>query len=131
MHRAIADFHIRPDEPFRKYAPGDFVRGSVVLAVVKPLRITHLVVALYGSVRVFRTAAESDRARAKAVPAQAPTGLASAAVYHEAGQASLFQDEQVLAGDGRLEPQRYEFQFNLKFPRGPLPSSVVVGVLLS
>lgn len=42
------------------------------------------------------------------------------------GVASLFQDEQVLSGDGRLEAGRYEFGFDLLFPEKVLPSSIEV-----
>ncbi|KAJ3501145.1 hypothetical protein NM208_g16994 [Fusarium decemcellulare] len=44
--------------------------------------------------------------------------------FHGNGLASLFQDEQVLSGEGRLEPGRYEFGFNLMFPEKDLPSSI-------
>src|ERR1700728_68230 len=53
--RNLADFHIRPLEPHRQYSPGDVVKGLVVLTVVKPIRITHLTVALHGIVRVFKS----------------------------------------------------------------------------
>src|SRR5277367_1982619 len=53
--RNLADFHIRPHEPHRQYSPGDVVKGLVVLTVVKPIRVTHLTVALHGIVRVFKS----------------------------------------------------------------------------
>lgn len=43
--------------------------------------------------------------------------------YHGNGL-SLFQDEQVLSGEGRLEPGKYEFGFDLVFPEAELPISI-------
>ncbi|KAL1844556.1 hypothetical protein VTK73DRAFT_2316 [Phialemonium thermophilum] len=50
--RNVADFHIRPADPHRKYSAGDHVRGAVILTVLKPIRITHLTVSLHGYVRI-------------------------------------------------------------------------------
>ncbi|KKY15051.1 putative ph response protein [Phaeomoniella chlamydospora] len=41
--RNISEFYIELDDPWRSYGPGDTISGSVVLTVVKPVRITHLV----------------------------------------------------------------------------------------
>ncbi|KAK5635489.1 hypothetical protein RRF57_011201 [Xylaria bambusicola] len=54
--RNLADFHIRLKEPHRQYSAGDHVQGSVVLSVVKPIRVTHLTVTLHGYVRAFKSA---------------------------------------------------------------------------
>ena len=125
--RYIADFHIRPAEPHRKYGAGDEVRGAVVLTVVKPVRITHLVVSLHGYMRVYK---------GPNIPANEPiidpaealttTGRTSRQKNIGNGCVRLFQDEQTLSGDGRLEPGRYEFNFNLLFPAEGLPSSIDV-----
>lgn len=122
-NRNVADFHVRCDEPHRKYGVGEQVRGAVVLAVVKPLRITHLVVALHGYVRVLATPAAVAK-----IPAAQPQagGGSDRPRYHGSGFASLFQDEQVLSGEGRLEPGKYEFGFDLVFPGKGLPSSIDV-----
>jgi hypothetical protein len=56
-------------------------------------------------------------------------GSSEAPQYHGNGLASLFQDEQVLSGEGRLEPGKYEFGYDLLFPSKELPSSIDVGVL--
>ena len=53
--RNVADFHIRPADPHRKYGAGDHVQGAVILTVVKPVRITHLTVSLHGYVRVYKS----------------------------------------------------------------------------
>ncbi|ATY58797.1 pH response [Cordyceps militaris] len=121
-NRNVVDFHIRPDEPHRTYSAGDAVRGHVNIAVVKPIRITHLVVALHGYIHVFKDA--SAKAKASGSPVPPRGGISELPQYHGNGLASLFQDEQVLAGEGRLEAGRYEFGFELIFPDIGLPSSI-------
>ncbi|TVY83453.1 pH-response regulator protein [Lachnellula suecica] len=120
--RNLTDFHIRPDEPHRRYSPGDQVKGSVVLTVVKPVRLTHLTVCLHGFVRVFKHPSEVNQ------PLPADAGLTAGGTrksqYFGNGHASLFQDEQTLCGEGRLEAGVYEFGFDLEFPRKGLPSSI-------
>jgi hypothetical protein len=56
------------------------------------------------------------------------TGSSKHAQYLGNGHASLFQDEVILCGDGRLEVGVYEFEFNLKFPHNGLPTSIDVSV---
>ena len=124
--RNIADFHIRLKEPHRQYSAGDHVKGHVVLSVIKPFRITHLTVALHGYVRAFKSAGAAAQL-GPVNPAIASTGDGGRSIrYHGNGHASLFQDEQVLCGDGRLKPMRYEFEFDLIFPAKGLPSSIDV-----
>jgi len=123
--RNVADFHIRPAEPHRKYAAGDHVQGAVILTVVKPVRITHLTVALHGYVRVYRS--PNGSANEPSInPAEIPSAIGRAVrtKFGGHGYASLFQDEQVLSSDGRLEAGRYEFNFDLLFPSKALPSSI-------
>jgi hypothetical protein len=124
-NRNVADFHVRPDEPHKKYTAGEHVRGAVVLAVLKPLRITHLTVSLHGFVRVRRepTSASRNRSQGSII---LPQGSSDTPQYHGHGFASLFQDEQVLSGEGRLDQGRYEFNFDLMFPNKALPSSIDV-----
>lgn len=55
-----------------------------------------------------------------------PHGGSERPQYHGHGFATLFQDEQVLSGDGRLDAGRYEFGFDLVFPTKGLPSSIDV-----
>ncbi|TQV96823.1 pH-response regulator protein palF/RIM8 [Cordyceps javanica] len=121
-NRNVLDFHIRPDEPHKTYSAGDAVRGHVNIAVIKPIRITHLVVALHGYIHVFKDA--SAKAKASGSPVPPRGGISELPQYHGNGLASLFQDEQVLAGEGRLEAGRYEFGFELIFPDIGLPSSI-------
>ncbi|KAH9221614.1 hypothetical protein DL95DRAFT_402947 [Leptodontidium sp. 2 PMI_412] len=120
--RNLTEFHIRPDEPHRKYSPGDLVRGAVVLTVVKPIRLTHLTVCLHGYVRVFK----SPNGANDPVPDLGLTASSNPrkTQYFGNGHASLFQDEVTLCGEGRLDIGVYEFNFELEFPRKGLPSSV-------
>ncbi|KAG6071243.1 hypothetical protein E4U16_006283 [Claviceps sp. LM84 group G4] len=121
-NRNLADFHIRCDEPHKKYSAGDSVRGAVILALVKPLRITHLVVALHGYVRVLKE--PTSVAKAQNVTILPPPGSSRRPEYRGNGVTSLFQDEQILSGEGRIEPGKYEFGFDLVFPGKRLPSSI-------
>jgi hypothetical protein len=128
-NRNVADFHIRAEEPHRRYSAGDNVRGAVVIVIVKPVRITHLTVSLHGYVRVLKDPTSVAKAQGNIVLPQ--NGDSARPRYHGNGLASLFQDEQVLSGEGRLEPGRYEFGFDLLFPDKGLPSSIDVGPLIA
>ncbi|KAI1426542.1 hypothetical protein F5Y12DRAFT_270168 [Xylaria sp. FL1777] len=120
--RNLADFHVRLKEPHRQYSAGDRVQGSVILSVVKPIRLTHLTVTLHGYVRAFKSA--SAAAQVAAInPSIVPNGGRHGR-YHGNGHASLFQDETVLCGEGRLQASRWEFEFDLQFPDLELPSSI-------
>ncbi|KAI0148094.1 hypothetical protein F4776DRAFT_298641 [Hypoxylon sp. NC0597] len=123
--RNLADFHIRLQEPHRQYSAGDHVRGHVILSVVKPVRITHLTVALHGFVRVYKHAGAGAQL-SPVNPAIISHDRNRSVRYFGNGLASLFQDEQVLCGEGRLKPTRFEFEFDLIFPSNSkgLPSSI-------
>ncbi|KAI0533077.1 hypothetical protein GGR58DRAFT_136943 [Xylaria digitata] len=120
--RNLADFHIRLKEPHRQYSAGDHVQGYVILSVVKPIRVTHLTVALHGYVRAFKSASAAAQL-ATVNPAITSHGGRNGR-YHGNGHASLFQDETVLCGEGRLQASRWEFEFDLQFPDLELPSSI-------
>lgn len=122
--RNLTDFHIKPDEPYKKYSPGDLVRGAVVLEVHKPIRLTHLTVCLHGFVRVFK----NPNAANQPLP---DLGLTAShnprkSQYFGNGHCSLFQDEQTLCGEGRLDAGVYEFNFELEFPEKDVPTSIDV-----
>lgn len=125
--RNLADFHIRPSEPYRKYSPGDIVKGIVVLTVVKPIRITHLTVALHGFARVFKTPNAGGGAP-PLDPALTSSSNSRKSQYLGNGHVSLFQDEVVLCGEGRLDAGVYEFEFELDFPKKGVPTSIDVSV---
>lgn len=150
--RTVADFHIQAAEPHRQHVGGDHVLGAVVVAVVKPLRITHLTVSLRGLVRVFKdpsaaaaaasapfftsasgqstmaflSSSSSVAAAATSNHSNSNSNSTSSSAFLGNGQAILFRDEIVLCGAGRLEPGRYEFGFDLIFPSQGLPSSIDV-----
>lgn len=125
--RNLVDFHIRPAEPHRKYNAGDTVRGAVHLSVVKPIRVTHLTVALRGLVRVYKSPNVANE------PVTVDSASEAGAQFRFLGNgfASLFRDEQVLCADGRLEAGKYQFNFELLFPEDGLPSSIEVSVARS
>lgn len=129
-NRSITDFYIDPDDPWRSYFPGDVIKGTVIVTVVRPVRITHIVVCLHGYVKVFKNA----------VPAgEAPPDLGflgpgrgrRGAEYLGNGLATLFEDEVVLCGDGRLKEGIYKFRFEMGLPPYALPSSLNVSPLCS
>ncbi|KAI9673247.1 MAG: ph-response sensor protein [Trizodia sp. TS-e1964] len=119
--RTVLDFHIRPDEPHRLYSPGDLVKGTVCLSIVKPIRITHLVVSLHGYVQVYKSEITTG------TPLEADKDfltLAQSRHHLKNGRASLYEDECTLCGEGRLDLGIYEFGFELRFPETGLPSSI-------
>lgn len=120
--RNQTEFYIRPDEPHRKYSPGDAVKGTVVLTVFKPTRITHLTVCLHGYVRVFKSPNGANEPFVD--PGLAATQNPQNSQYFGNGHASLFQDEITLCGEGRLDAGIYEFKFELLFPPKDLPTSI-------
>lgn len=127
--RSLTEYYIRPDEPHRQYAPGDTLKGAVVVTVVKPIRITHLVVSLRGHVRVFKHGSTESAYLSDSFSTSGQGKRAGE--YYGNGFASLFQDEVVLCGEGRLESGVYEFKFELDFPEKGLPSSIDVRSLHS
>ncbi len=124
--RAIADFYIDVDDPHKQHSPGDVVTGSVRLRVTKPTRVTHIVVSLHGFVQVYKNpGSPGDGFRANAGYVGAGGGKKTGE-YFGNGFASLFEDEVVLCGDGRLADGSYQFNFELQFPDTDLPSSIDV-----
>ncbi|KAF2405499.1 hypothetical protein EJ06DRAFT_469006 [Trichodelitschia bisporula] len=122
--RNISDFYIQPDDPHRQYGPGDVVTGSVVLKVAKPFSVMHIVVRLHGFAQVFKTPnSPGDGSRSyQATLAAGKTRKGGG--YYGNGFVSLFEDEAVLCGDGRLGEGTYQFNFELFFSRDRLPSSI-------
>jgi hypothetical protein len=124
--RNFADFYIQPDDPHRQYAPGDVISGSVVIKILKPLRITHLVISLHGYAQVFRNPnSPGDAYKSYSSTVGSGKGKKSGS-YFGNGFASLFEDEAVLCGEGRLGEGLYHFNFELEFPSKGLPSSIDV-----
>ncbi|KAL2818505.1 pH-response regulator protein palF/RIM8 [Aspergillus cavernicola] len=122
-NRGITDYYIEPDDPWRSYFPGDVIKGTVVLTVVRPVRITHLVISLQGVVKVFKNnvpAGENPPDVGFLGPGRGRRG----AEYLGNGIATLFEDEVVLCGEGRLKEGIYKFRFEMSFPPYALPSSI-------
>ncbi|KAL4804442.1 hypothetical protein BDV18DRAFT_31178 [Aspergillus unguis] len=122
-NRSITDFYIEPDDPWRSYFPGDAIKGTVVLTVVRPIRITHLVISLHGVVKVFKNNVPAGEAPPD-IGFLGPGRGRRGAEYLGNGLATLFEDEVVLCGDGRLKEGIYKFQFEMSFPPHALPSSI-------
>ncbi|KAF2016020.1 hypothetical protein BU24DRAFT_462224 [Aaosphaeria arxii CBS 175.79] len=122
--RNFADFYIQPDDPHRQYAPGDIISGAVIIKVLKPLRITHLVISLHGYAQVFKNPnSPGDAYRNYSTTVGSGKGKKGGS-YFGNGFASLFEDEAVLCGEGRLQEGLYHFNFELEFPTKGLPSSI-------
>jgi hypothetical protein len=124
--RNFTDFYIQSDDPHRQYAPGDIISGTVIIKVVKPLRITHLVVSLHGYAQVFKNPnAPGDAYKTYSATVGSGKGNKSGS-YFGNGFVSLFEDEVVLCGEGKLAEGVYHFNFDLEFPSKGLPSSIDV-----
>lgn len=94
------------------------------LTVEKALNFTHLVVNLVGRVDLNLQSTKDAGKRRKEWDAEYDDGSGGGIV--------LCRDESVLCGEGRLEPGKYEFKFELFFVPvgkmvGGLPSSLDVG----
>ncbi|KAJ5583024.1 hypothetical protein N7535_001644 [Penicillium sp. DV-2018c] len=122
-NRGITDFYIDPDDPWRSYFPGDVIKGTVVVTVVRPVRITHIVVCLHGYVKVFKNATPAGET-APDLGFLGPGRGRRGAEYMGNGLATLFEDEVVLCGDGRLKEGIYKFRFEMGLPPYALPSSI-------
>ncbi|KAI4618541.1 hypothetical protein J4E80_005143 [Alternaria sp. BMP 0032] len=124
--RNYTEFYIQSDDPHRHYTPGDIISGTVIIKIVKPLRITHLVVSLHGYAQVFKNPNTPGDAY-KNYCSTVGSGRGKKAVsYFGNGFVSLFEDEVVLCGEGRLAEGVYHFNFELEFPSKGLPSSIDV-----
>lgn len=127
--RTVPEFFVQAEDPHKRYSPGDIVRGSVIVKIGKPTRVTHIVVCLHGFVQVYKNpgAPPADGFRAYNNRLGKGRGSKSGAEYFGNGFATLFEDETVICGDGRLEDGNYKFEFQMRFPNSTLPSSIDVG----
>ncbi|QIX00264.1 hypothetical protein AMS68_005781 [Peltaster fructicola] len=122
--RSVVDFYIKLDDDGRHYSTADTVKGSVRLRVLKPIRITHIVVSLSGRAHVYKNPTAPAEFSQKSGSHSTSIKGKSAGQYHGNGLATLFEEEAVLCGDGRLADGSYQFNFELEFPARDLPSSV-------
>jgi Arrestin (or S-antigen), N-terminal domain len=128
-NKNISEFYVKPDDPWRAYFPGDAIKGTVILTVIKPVRVTHLVICLHGYVKVFKVTVAPGEINPE-IGFLGPGRGRRAGEYMGNGLATLFEDEVVLCGDGRLKEGVYKFKFDLKLPPYSLPSSLNVGHIL-
>ena len=124
--RNVADYYVQPDDPHKQYVPGDVITGSVILKVLKPLRVTHIVVCLHGYVQVYKN--PNSPGETYRPHSSSGAGGKRGGTYSGNGFATLFDDEVILCGEGRLAEGLYQFQFELEFPRERLPNSIDVSV---
>ncbi|UJO16599.1 pH-response regulator protein palF/RIM8 [Fulvia fulva] len=123
--RNVTDFYVQIPDVHKQYGPGETVSGAVHLRVAKPIRVTHVVVCLHGYVQVYKNPGCPPADGYRANSTQVGTGRGSrTGEYFGNGFASLFEDEVVLCGDGKLGEGAYQFEFNLEFPDRDLPSSI-------
>ena len=126
--RNLSEYYIEPLEPYRQYSPGDAVKGSVVVNVIRPFRLTHLTICLHGFVKVFQNAkipGQSISHEGRRSDTSRGTGKRGSE-YFGNGFASLFENEIALCGEGRLDIGKYVFHFELDLPSEGLPSSIDV-----
>lgn len=122
--RNVAEFCVDVTDRYRQYSPGDVVAGSVRLRVLKPTRVTHLTVCLHGYVQVFKNPDSPGEGYKANTSHLGNAHGKKSGEYFGNGFASLFEDEVVLCGDGRLADGSYQFNFELEFPDKDLPSSI-------
>ncbi|KAJ5759056.1 hypothetical protein N7520_006212 [Penicillium odoratum] len=122
-NRSVADFYIDPDDPWRSYFPGDTIKGTVIVTVLRPVRITHIVICLHGYVKVFKNAVPAGESNSD-IGFIGPGRGRRGAEYMGNGLATLFEDEVVLCGEGRLKEGIYKFRFEMTLPPYALPSSI-------
>ena len=124
----VLEYEVEINDPYRSYTAGDPVTGSVVLTVTKPMRITHLLVCLHGYAKVYKNQVGPGESYAELGLLGVGRGQRGEE-YLGNGLMSLFDDEVILCGEGRLKEGVYKFNFELELPSKRLPSSIDVCVL--
>ena len=95
------------------------------LRVIRPARVQHVTVCLRGFVQVYRNpGSPGDLHKGSGAYFAGGRAKKTGGEYFGNGYASLFEDEEVLCGDGRLAEGAYRFDFELDFPDRDLPSSI-------
>ena len=126
--RHVTEFFIHLDDPHRTYTNGDSLKGSIQLVVQKPLRVTHITLSLHGFAKVYKNPTVPGEGIPSEVKIPSASRGKAGVQYHGNGLLSFFEDEQIVCGDGRLNPGRYSFVFEALFPRTSLPSSLDVNI---
>ncbi|KAE9963558.1 hypothetical protein BLS_009177 [Venturia inaequalis] len=122
--RHVAEYYIQPDDPHRQYGPGDVITGSVVLKIIKAISVTHITVCLHGHAQVYKTPNTAGEGLKQYNASLAAGKTKKSGGYYGNGFVSLFEDEIVLCGEGRLGEGTYQFNYELMFPKKSLPSSI-------
>lgn len=125
--RTLVEHEIRLDQPFRSYSTSERVRGAVYLNLLKPIRITHLVIRLHGFVKVInRTKLPGETISYDETVLTLAKGRGRRGIeYFGNGFARLFEDEVLLCGEGRVVGP-YKFDFDIALPSRHTPSSIDV-----
>ncbi|KAK6511060.1 ph-response sensor protein [Arthrobotrys conoides] len=124
--RAINDFYIKLDYPHRRYKPGEHITGSIVLTTSRATRITHLTLTLGGSVMVYphdrrghkwgedvvKDVTYRDNKMIRGCRSRGTTIEGR----HNGRGVVLFEEEQVIVGEGRLGAGGLEVGFVIEFP---------------
>ncbi|KAJ6255816.1 hypothetical protein Dda_9426 [Drechslerella dactyloides] len=124
--RAISDFYVRLDHPHRRYKPGEKITGSIVLSTSRATRITHLTLTLTGAVIVYPHDRRGHRwgedvvkdvtyRDSKSIRGCRSRGTSIEGKHNGRG-VILFEDEQVIVGEGRLGAGGLEVGFVYDFP---------------
>ncbi|KAK6334595.1 ph-response sensor protein [Orbilia javanica] len=124
--RAINDFYIKLDYPHRRYKPGEHITGSIVLTTSRATRITHLTLTLGGSVMVYPHDRRGHKWGEDVVKdvtyrdSKMIRGCRSRGTTiegrHSGRGVVLFEEEQVIVGEGRLGAGGLEVGFVIEFP---------------
>ncbi|QDS67489.1 hypothetical protein FKW77_001165 [Venturia effusa] len=122
--RHVSEYYIQPDDPHRQYGPGDVITGSVVLKVIKAISVTHITVCLHGHAQVYKTPNTAGEGLKQYNASLAAGKTKKSGGYYGNGFVSLFEDEIVLCGEGRLGEGTYQFNYELVFPKKSMPSSI-------
>ncbi|KAK6524006.1 ph-response sensor protein [Orbilia ellipsospora] len=125
--RAITDFYIKLDYPHRRYKPGEQITGSIVLTTSRATRITHLTLLLGGSVMVYPHDRRGHKWGEDVVKDvtyrdnKMIRGCRSRGTTIEGRNNGrgviLFEEEQVVVGEGRLGAGGLEVGFVIEFPQ--------------
>lgn len=124
--RAINDFYIKLDYPHRRYKPGEHITGSIILTTSRATRITHLTLTLGGSVMVYPHDRRGHKWGEDVVKdvtyrdSKMIRGCRSRGTTiegrHSGRGVVLFEEEQVIVGEGRLGAGGLEVGFVIEFP---------------
>lgn len=97
-----------------------------MLKVIKAISVTHITVCLHGYAQVYKTP-NTPGEGCKQYNANLAAGKTKkSGGYYGNGFVSLFEDEVVLCGEGRLGEGTYQFNYELMFPKKNMPSSIDV-----